>query len=763
MPVAVAAGDSMVSVTVSATAAQVKLWWPRGKGEQPRYNLTATVSAGGAKLVATRAVGFRVVHMITTNDTDASYVAKNADADGSGNHGMMFRVNGGGLYAKGANFIPMDNMEGRYTASAHDAAVLSASDSNINFLRVWGGGVFLPEAFYEAADKYGVLLFHDMMFTTTSQTHEPKGTEEEKQELQNAIRRLAHRPSIALWNSCNECSASGLYVSSVMTTVAQEDTSRPIWPGCPSDGWASGVNRLSGLPNGKKLESNAGMREQLLAENAALAIAAPLAKTACQFEKDTDYQNSAGNKVMEAATQEECCTQCQANPHCVVGVFDDKTCWQKYDNTGKVAKVGAMACDTGKTPIPRPKKIETHGPYTHGNGWMAVNIAPYPRSPPYPKVAPLRLFDANTPIKIDTEVQTGVALQNVFASEFGCSVFSSFESMAPTLGSKHWSVHGGGPQADCRQPDPTNAFWRDCKGVDGEAENPMAERNYPCDPLIMVYFGTNSSIGVSLDAVGKENFQRQLYLCQVAQGIEMSSDIETRRSKNTFGTLTWQLNEIWPTGGWGSLEYGTVATDSAGKPLTAGQVNGGRWRPLQYMFKQSLYADVMATCGEGGECYVKNDGFVAAKGSVVVTEVALGGKAGTAKTQTVPIDLPAGPGAMGRFQLQSSFAMDAKHVYTIACFDASGTVLSKHVSLHMAPKDLAIDSKASVTLSVDGLKVTASSSSTVLFVTLVTLAQGRFSDNAFLLPAGESVTVEFVPFDGFDAALFKSSLRVEHV
>ena len=192
MPVAVAAGDSMVSVTVSATAAQVKLWWPRGKGAQPRYNLTATVSAGGAKLVATRAVGFRVVHMITTNDTDASYVAKNADADGSGNHGMMFRVNGGGLYAKGANFIPMDNMEGRYTASAHDAAVLSASDSNINFLRVWGGGVFLPEAFYEAADKYGVLLFHDMMFTTTSQTHEPKGTEEEKQELQNAIALSKH-------------------------------------------------------------------------------------------------------------------------------------------------------------------------------------------------------------------------------------------------------------------------------------------------------------------------------------------------------------------------------------------------------------------------------------------------------------------------------------------------------------------------------------------------------------------------------------------
>ena len=98
---------------------------------------------------------------------------------------------------------------------------------------------------------------------------------------------------------------------------------------------------------------------------------------------------------------------------------------------------------------------------------MAVNISPYPRSPPFPAKAPLQLFPANTPITITQHAEEmGVAQPNTFASEFGCSVFSSFESMAPTLAEAHWGVHGGAPQADCREPDITNAFWRECKPGD---------------------------------------------------------------------------------------------------------------------------------------------------------------------------------------------------------------------------------------------------------------------------------------------------------
>ena len=113
--------------------------------------------------------------------------------------------------------------------------------------------------------------------------------------------------------------------------------------------------------------------------------------------------------------------------------------------------------------------------------------------------------------------------------------------MAPTLAEAHWGVHGGAPQDDCRQPDVTNAFWRDCIGADGATENVMAERNYPCDPLIVVYFGKTQA---ELDAVGEAALKRQLYLCMLGQAIEMKADVETRRATNTFGTLTWQLNEM---------------------------------------------------------------------------------------------------------------------------------------------------------------------------------------------------------------------------
>ena len=195
------------------------------------------------------------------------------------------------------------------------------------------------------------------------------------------------------------------------------------------------------------------------------------------------------------------------------------------------------------------------------------------------------MFDPRTPATFDASTAFGLGTENVFASEFGCAAMSSFESMSATLDAQHWSLHGNEPEDDCRQTDVTNTFWRDCTGT-----NPMAERNYPCDPIIFSYFGN-----MSLDAWGPLPFQRQLYLCMLGQALEMQADIESRRATNQFGLLIWQLNEIWPTGGWGSIEYGTPVP---------GQVLGGRWKPLQHFFEASLYADTIATCGANGTCYV---------------------------------------------------------------------------------------------------------------------------------------------------------------
>ena len=132
----------------------------------------------------------------------------------------------------------------------------------------------------------------------------------------------------------------------------------------------------------------------------------------------------------------------------------------------------------------------------------------------------------------------------------------------------------------------------------------MAQRNYPCDNIIVQYFGKSD-----FDQVGEATFKKQLWQCMVGQALLIKSDIETRRAGNQFGIIVWQYNEIWPTGGWGSIEYGTVG-------YTKGQVLGGRWKPLHYWYKASIYADVMATCGTRNiahdhvpaiACYVKND------------------------------------------------------------------------------------------------------------------------------------------------------------
>jgi len=195
---------------------------------------------------------------IDESDNDAFRRALLLGSEGSGSHGMYFRVNGAILFARGANFIPMDQLEGRQRSDAHRIAVKSAADANMNMLRVWGGGMVLPDEFYDACDEFGVLLYHDMMFVDEA-GHGPVSTESVELEIRHFVRSLASHPSIVMWNGCNECQVvmdtpSEIYASFVMTTVAEEDDTRSIWPSSPSKhGWKTGVNTLDSRPNGNRL------------------------------------------------------------------------------------------------------------------------------------------------------------------------------------------------------------------------------------------------------------------------------------------------------------------------------------------------------------------------------------------------------------------------------------------------------------------------------------------------------------------------------
>ena len=137
----------------------VALWHPHGNGAQPRYNVTARFTPsirGGCGVSTTRAIGFRHIALVTLNDTDPAMVAavKQNSTTHTGAFTMLFRVNGAPIWARGGSKIPMDLLEGRMSAYAHRRLVQSARDGNFNMLRIWGGGVWEPRAFYDACDEF---------------------------------------------------------------------------------------------------------------------------------------------------------------------------------------------------------------------------------------------------------------------------------------------------------------------------------------------------------------------------------------------------------------------------------------------------------------------------------------------------------------------------------------------------------------------------------------------------------------------------------
>ena len=161
------------------------------------------------------------------------------------------------------------------------------------------------------------------------------------------------------------------------------------------------------------------------------------------------------------------------------------------------------------------------------------------------------------------------------------------------LSEDNWGLHGSQEQhSNCTV---IYESLNECSG-----SNVAAQRNYPCDSHIKAYFGD-----IDLNTTGQLAFQVQLLQCLLSQTLWIKGEIELIRSTNSYGSLIWQLNEHWPTGGWGLIEYSQKHDD--------GKITGGRWKPAMHLIKQCLFRDVFATCGtdigsEPGKCYIRNDG-----------------------------------------------------------------------------------------------------------------------------------------------------------
>eukprot|EP00924_Labyrinthula_sp_SR-Ha-C_P003373 snap_masked-scaffold_15-processed-gene-7.29-mRNA-1 protein AED:0.29 eAED:0.31 QI:0/0/0/1/1/1/2/0/933 len=219
------------------------------------------------------------------------------------------------------------------------------------------------------------------------------------------------------------------------------------------------------------------------------------------------------------------------------------------------------------------QNVEFHGPYYYGAGFPSVNG--------YSNVDEV-ILDQSIPPKI------GEASMIKLVSEYGAVGGSSYSSFVPFLSEKFRSTSGNADQDTCfKKPvDEQRSNDNLCFG-----ENVMAQRNYPCHNLVLKYFGNTAyelMLIVRNNSSTDEIFKLQLYYCQIAQMLLVKSTTETYLSMVSIsGVLTWQLNDIWPTFGWGSLN--------------SLKNNYSTWKPLQYQLKDlfsPLYTSILLSAGD---------------------------------------------------------------------------------------------------------------------------------------------------------------------
>ncbi|HTO03561.1 MAG TPA: glycoside hydrolase family 2 protein, partial [Opitutus sp.] len=172
-----------------------ELWWPSGQGEQPLYLLEIEVSDAHGEPIGewVRRIGLRTIKL-----------DRHADEWGET---FQFVVNGRPIFAKGANWIPAHSFVADLTRADYERDLRSAVDAHMNMIRVWGGGIYESEDFYDLCDELGLLVWQDFMFACTLYPFDVPLLKSVREEAEFQVRRLRHRASLALWCGNNEIAA----------------------------------------------------------------------------------------------------------------------------------------------------------------------------------------------------------------------------------------------------------------------------------------------------------------------------------------------------------------------------------------------------------------------------------------------------------------------------------------------------------------------------------------------------------------------------
>ncbi len=244
--------------TVNFSIANPKLWWTNGLGEQPLYNITGKVNANNNLSTKTDRIGLRTLKLVRNNDEHGTT--------------FYFELNGIPVFMKGANYIPNDLFPARVTPDNYRKVVETAKVSNHNMLRVWGGGIYESDLFYDLCDEAGILIWQDFMFACAMFPGDQPFLDNVRQEAIDNVKRLRNHPSIALWCGNNEILAAwygwgwkakeekanpenaakiwksyeDIFLKILPEVVNQYDPQRSYWDSSPSSGLGIKADLVNG-------------------------------------------------------------------------------------------------------------------------------------------------------------------------------------------------------------------------------------------------------------------------------------------------------------------------------------------------------------------------------------------------------------------------------------------------------------------------------------------------------------------------------------
>ena len=218
-----------------------ELWWPNGLGDQPLYTLRIELFHDGLVVDSiTKRIGLRTISLTRKPD--------------EWGESFSHCVNGVDFFAMGADYIPEDNILSRITPERTRKLLADCKAANFNAIRIWGGGYYPSDEFFDACDEFGLVVWHDLMFACANYPIDAPGFEENiSKEIIDNVRRIRHHASLGLWCGNNEmemytpveryngnCKTKASYIRMYQHIIPhileKEDPITPYWPSSPSSG-----------------------------------------------------------------------------------------------------------------------------------------------------------------------------------------------------------------------------------------------------------------------------------------------------------------------------------------------------------------------------------------------------------------------------------------------------------------------------------------------------------------------------------------------